>query len=203
MAPVSDRNHSRYGWVRGMPKKFIRGHSAVRERGSAHGAFFKIDGEPCRLIALTQRMYAIVDAADFEELSKHRWYAHKDKHQYTYYAYRHEASPSRQVIAMHRQILGLSGGDVSEGDHKFGNGLDNRRSKLRIAGHADNGRNCKLPVTSTTGLKGVHKKRNKYSANIKVNRKVVHLGTRDTPEAAGELYAMAAVEKFGEFARLR
>lgn len=29
-APVADRNHTKYGWVKGQPKRFIKGHNGAK-----------------------------------------------------------------------------------------------------------------------------------------------------------------------------
>ena len=47
---------------------------------------------------------------------------------------------------------------------------------------------------------GVFRWRGHWSSAIRVNRKLIHLGTFDTPEAAHAAYVAAAKEHFGEFA---
>ena len=54
---------------------------------------------------------------------------------------------------MHRYILNLKKGDMI--DHINGNGLDNRRSNLRICTHTQNQANRRLSKNNTSGYKGV------------------------------------------------
>ena len=73
-------------------------------------------------IKLTQGKYAIVDDEDFAYLNQWRWYYHNN------YAVHTNKNKSR--IYMHRFILNTPKKMFS--DHINGNGLDNRRSNLRI-----------------------------------------------------------------------
>ena len=52
--------------------------------------------------------------------------------------------------------------------------------------------------------KGVHfhKRSNKWVAQIKLNRKLFHLGSFSSEAEAGEAYNNKAIELFGEFAVL-
>lgn len=51
-----------------------------------------------------------------------------------------------------------------------------------------------------SGVKGVSPKSGKYVARITLDGKTSHLGYFDTKEMAAAAYAVAASEKFGEFA---
>ena len=89
-------------------------------------------------------------------------------------------------------------------DHINGNGLDNRKSNLRVCYNYQNARNQKLRPNSNSGFKGVSliKDRNKWVAQIKVNGKVKYLGAYTLKEEAARAYNKAAKELFGEFAWL-
>ena len=78
--------------------------------------------------------------------------------------------------------------------------MNNRMSNLRIATRSQNVANsCR---SSASGIKGAYAKRNgRWHAQIRANGKLRHLGTFATAEAAGNAYAEAAREAFGEFAR--
>lgn len=86
-------------------------------------------------------------------------------------------------------------------DHINGDKKDNRISNLREATYAQNIYNNHSPVKSATGYRGVAKNRSgsKYVARIKINRKLVVLGSFDTPEEAYEAYKTKAKEIRGEF----
>lgn len=86
--------------------------------------------------------------------------------------------------------------------HMNNNGLDNRRSNLRLATQVKNMQNRKLNQNSTSGYKGVswYKNISKWGARITINKKTKFLGTFDTPEEAHKAYCEAATNLFGEFA---
>jgi hypothetical protein len=86
-------------------------------------------------------------------------------------------------------------------DHKNRNTLDCRRSNLRLATNEQNHANIKLPENNTSGVKGVYIKLDgKYQARIRVNKKLITLGTFDTIEEAAAARREAAQKYFGEFA---
>lgn len=189
--------------VKGEPVWFIHNHHLTSPRiDTDELGHFKLDGHYCRLIALTKGMYAIVWEEDYEKLAAHNWQATWDRKNDTHYATRSEVVNGRHYsIKMHREILGLTRGDKREGDHiRAGDTLDNRRDRLRICGNEQNQQNKRRQRSSSTGFKGVYKRGNSYTAHIRVRGVLKHLGTRKTPEAAHELYNVAAMRCFGEFA---
>jgi len=81
-----------------------------------------------------------------------------------------------------------------EVDHINGDKLDNRWVNLREVTSSVNKQNArKARVNNKTGLLGVcyKPKRNKYHAQIVVNRRHYHLGYYDTAEEAHEAYLEA------------
>lgn len=88
-------------------------------------------------------------------------------------------------------------------DHANLNKADNRWSNLRQATNSQNHANVGKRRHNTSGIKGVywHKRRCKWQAAIMVNGSLRALGYCNTKEEAAELYAVAAREHFGEFAR--
>lgn len=159
-----------------------------------------------RLIPLTNKRrlvgHAIVDAEDYEYLMQWQW--HPEWHGY--------ATRSKRInlktlsIKMHRIILGrildreLQSKEKT--DHINGDRLDNRRCNLRLATHAENMQNCRLRNDNTSGYKGVSwdTSKNKWIAQIMVNKKNKYLGRFDTPEEGHEAYKKAALLYYGEFA---
>lgn len=156
--------------------------------------------EPFKRIALTQGKFALVSPEDFDELNQFKWYANKIGS--IFYAMRNTKGTDGKWRSerMHRRILKPVGG--KEVDHINGDGLDNRRSNLRIATHAENIRNRKLNSNSTSGYKGVSKRWNRWRARIKHNGVEYFIGHFDSPEAAAEAYNLKAIELHGEFAKL-
>lgn len=155
-------------------------------------------------IKLTQGQFALVDDVDYTWLIQWKWYAGKDRE--NFYAYRWVLSPlaGRDRLSMHRQILGLEPGDHREGDHQNHNGLDNRRSNLRICTAIQNQQNRKANTKGSSIYKGVtwHKKAKKWVSNIKVDRELKYLGLFTSERTAAFAYNLAAKKHFGKFACL-
>jgi len=157
-------------------------------------------------IKLTQGQYAIVDDADYEELSKHKWCAKYSKCTNSFYAVRMSfvKKSKRLVISMAREILGLKYKDKRQADHQNHNTLDNRQDNLRICTAQQNHMNRKSLPNSSSRFKGVswHKLAKKWSAQIFVNKKLRFLGYFDVEIFAALAYNVAARKYFGEFACL-
>jgi len=150
-----------------------------------------------RYIALTKGRFAIVDADDFEWLNQYTWCINGTGRG-KWYACRMEG---RTMIRMHRMIMNAPKGMLV--DHINGNGLDNRRSNLRLCTprqNMGNRRKCR----GKSAYKGVfyHKIDGKRYAKIKYKGETIHLGTFDDDVEAARAYDRKAVELFGEFACL-
>lgn len=89
--------------------------------------------------------YALVDEADYEVLSDHRW-----RLEHVGYAGR---GSHRHHVFMHRAILGLETGSGLVTDHINRDRLDNRRSNLRAITQGENAQN----MGPMTGTSSVHK----------------------------------------------
>jgi hypothetical protein len=156
-----------------------------------------------KTITLTQGKKTIVDDEDFRGLTAHRWKAHRQTADGSFYATSNKWDYSIQgyrFIQMHRVLMDAQPGQVV--DHINGNTLDNRRSNLRLATVQENACNKKVRADNKTGFKGVIRKGRGYQAMIMVNKKQTHLGSYDTAEKAYEAYCSAAKKLHGEFARL-
>lgn len=153
-------------------------------------------------IKLTQNKIALVDECDFDKLNKFKWYAMYDG--YNYYAVRSpkKKNGKRNAIRMHREIMNNPKGKVV--DHRDGNGLNNRRSNLRICTQSQNSKNQGLKKNNTSGLKGVsfNKKNSKWVARISVNNKRIHLGSFNSKEKAYEKYCNASKKYHKEYSKV-
>lgn len=156
-------------------------------------------------IPITKGYTALVDPID-ADLMQFKWFVH-ERDRLNYARRNFGKRPNRKIRYMHQVILERSVGRMLNPtelvDHINGNGLDNRRSNLRIATSLENSQNRKMRIDNSTGFKGVcyRQKENKYYAHIRINGKVKHLGSFFKAEDAHQAYCIAARKYFGEFAR--
>lgn len=138
----------------------------------------------------------LIDAVDWPLVSHVNWSAMRGKKGEKEYA--QEAVANGKLA--HRAIMGARPGERV--DHRNGDGLDNRRSNLRIATVAQN--NCNMPVRrgNRSGYKGVVRVGKSYRARIGVDRKQIVIGFFPSPELAALAYDVVAPRYHGEFASL-
>jgi hypothetical protein len=147
-----------------------------------------------RFIPLTRGYFAIVDAADYEWLSKHNWLAMVSDN--TVYAFR---KVNGKTIFMHREIMKPSKGEVV--DHINHNGADNRRSNMRNCSNRQNVCNAR-PRGGTSQYRGVCRHGDKWTADIGYLSIRVHIGLYvEEIEAARDRDRMA-IMLHGQFAYL-
>jgi len=108
----------------------------------------------------------------------------------------------RKDYRSHRIIWFLMTGKWPENqiDHINGIRNDNRFCNLREATSSQN--NANSSKRNSTGYRGVHKDGKKWRAQIRMNKKNIHLGLYDTPEEAHTVYVAKAKELFGEYAKV-
>jgi hypothetical protein len=145
-------------------------------------------------IPLHGGQFALIDDDDFELVSQFKWIA-ATKGGLSYARCRLDGKP----FGMHRLILGKPKGPI---DHKNGNGLDNRRSNLRLCTHAENMRNRRKMAKCASKFKGVtlHSSGN-FRATIYQGGEPLCLGTFTSEEHAARQYDRAARIFFGKFAK--
>jgi len=150
-------------------------------------------------IKLTQGKWAIVDNEDYEKLNKWKWCY------YGGYAIRtiRTGVSKRTKCRMHWEVIGKPK-DGFEVDHINGNGLDNKRSNLRICTHRENTMNAKRHKDGKSGFKGVswQKRVKKWQAQINIGGIRTSLGYFITVKEAAQIYNEAAKKYFKDFARL-
>jgi hypothetical protein len=77
-------------------------------------------------------------------------------------------------------------------DHINGNRADNRIANLRVVDSSGNAQNRRAKQKNNqSGYFGVHASGGKWRAQIRIEKKLQHLGVFDTPELASEAYLSA------------
>lgn len=153
-------------------------------------------GTNVKRIRLSGGLRLVLDAKDFEQLPARKWYPlrHKDGRVYAI---------SQDGLLMHRLILGCTADECA--DHINGNGLDNRRSNLRIATASQNSQNAKMHADNQVGYKGVFwaVRDGRWRAVIWIKgHGKLHIGAFDSKIEAARAYDEAAKKHFGQFAKL-
>lgn len=171
---------------------FQRWPSQIRDRCSRFCRYPRIDpiwSEDGQSVQIQIRnpnanepLFATVDAADFPLVSPWKWGLAR------VYAEHIERVDGRVTkVLMHRLILGLKRGDGLTVDHIDRNGLNNRRSNLRIVTVLENSHNRNRRSTDTSICPGVQwsKRVQKWRAAVRVDGQYYWLGYfTDENEAA-------------------
>lgn len=154
---------------------------------------------------LIQGYKVIIDLEDVETICNYNWVIKKRGNTHYALSRKYSKNPKKELppILMHRLLLNTPKGKVT--DHKNRNGLDNRKTNLRVSSYAENVANADFK-TSKTGFKGVcYLKRDKkylaYSSTRSDGKRVQHrLGRFQTAIEAAKVYDKFVLKKFGEFA---
>lgn len=145
-----------------------------------------------------------IDEEDNNLFASHSWYARK----YSKYIYLIGSGREIRGKPFHRMIMKANKEEIV--DHINGDTLDNRKQNLRICSIKENNRNRKMPITNTSGYKGVsfdiyhynHGAKKCWVAQITCNDKRIKIGRFMTREEAALAYNEAATKYFGDFARI-
>lgn len=133
-----------------------------------------------------RRGYFVIDAEDFAAVSQYAWCVNH----YGYVVRRED----KDIVFLHRWLLGLRKGDGRKTDHINGNRLDNRRSNIRVCTQALNSQNLtRRRANNTSGFRGVswHPTAKAWVARVTLSYKNHYLGCFKTPQDAA-----AAAESF-------
>lgn len=147
---------------------------------------------------------ALIDIDDYWLVIPHTWFVFervrgaRKMGPYAWTNWTYEGG-RRSLIRMHQLIMG-----DRNIDHIFHDGLDNRRSQLRIATRSQQQQNTRRHADGSSRYKGVRwrKDRGYWQALICKDRKIKTLGSFHNEEDAAKAYDEAAREMFGEFAYL-
>ena len=154
-------------------------------------------------VKLTRGLVTIIDAEDFELVSQFKWYATRGSN--TDYAVRTPWIPEErryQQVSLHRFLLNAPC-DMHV-DHRNHQGLDNRRSNLRLCTPTENRWNTQKRKGCRSEFLGVHHRplrKKPWMAKLIVNKK--HYSRSFATELEAALYYDELVEELhGEFAKL-
>lgn len=150
-----------------------------------------------RAIELTRGWVAWVDEEDYPLISERKWIGQRDEHR-TY------ATASHGRLKMHRLVTGAKVGTIVDHvvDRSALGVCDNRKENLRFALNGQNISNGRKQPGASSIFKGVswHKRIGKWSATIRKDKHLTHLGYFDVEAHAAYAYDLAAVRLHGEFA---
>jgi hypothetical protein len=168
----------------------------VRRRSQAVPGAAPGDGaDPSvRRVPVGHGLFALVDAADYEEVSRHRW--HTIRKGSKVYACCHQG---RKLVSMHRMIMRPRTGYVV--DHIDGNGLNNRRCNLRECTARQNRANTR-PRGGSSRFVGVYRRRDKWVAGLQYRGKYYYLGLFKDEVEAAKARDRKAYELLGAYAYL-
>lgn len=152
-------------------------------------------------IPLTQGRVTIVDDEDYPIVSLFKWWAFKIKN-YHYAATTIFISDKQTTLLMHRLIMNAPFDKLV--DHINHNGLDNRKTNMRLCTYSQNHMNGKPHKNSSSKYKGVHwsKHHKRWIAQIRKDNKQTRMGYFHEEKAAAQAYNFVAYELFGDFAYL-
>lgn len=192
---ISARTVSSLGYIKGQPRQFAKGHSYHEpQRIECIGDVAVI------VLAASSKVpyFAIIDANDLDIARRYRWQVDIRPTGARYAAaYLRE---ERTKIYLHRLLTGAP--IRSRVDHKNNDGLDCRRSNMRVCTNSQNLANTSVGTNNRSGFKGVSwsKQASRWRVTIKANGKQQHIGFFDDLVEAARAYDDKARDLFGEFA---
>lgn len=145
-------------------------------------------------VKLTRGKVAVVDRRDAALVDGRNWHAVK-KCGLWYAASR----INYKIVYMHRWIMRPP--PQMQIDHIDDDGLNNRRSNMRICTRFQNSLRRRR-VNSSSGFRGVREHQGHWTATITLHGKRIYLGFFKDKTVAAQAYDAAAREHYGDFARL-
>lgn len=144
-------------------------------------------------IYLSKGRFAAIDDEDFPLIAHLKFHA-SERRFGRYYA---AAKIKGKNVYLHRILMQPAKGQVV--DHIDGDGLNNKRSNLRICTQSQNVANSRSRSGKLKGIWQIHNGR--WTAQVAKDGKRYHLGYFSTPDEAFEAYKLAAKRLHGEFTR--
>lgn len=170
----------------------MQSNSGQKNIISAHksGDFF--------VVQLTQGKETLIDKEDIDLIQQYKWHYRKSGRTNGRNGY----AESKKGVFMHNLIINKVGNLVI--DHINRNGLDNRRSNLRLVTKQQNHHN--FPKKGHNKYRGVqlkpNLKLNPWEVILKYNKKVVFNKTFATAEEGAKAYNEQAIKYYGDVAQL-
>lgn len=140
-----------------------------------------------------------IDRSDYHLVKSYKWNSTRDASG----SIRLKASIKGTITPIARLLLNAPKGTVA--DHISGDTLDNRRSNLRLCTPMQNSWNRKLNKNSSSGFKGVYRKKgspNNWVFSLRANKKHYRGFGFKNIEDAVKARALVMEKVHGEFARL-
>lgn len=171
---ISTRTHSKYGWVKGEPLKYLFNHDK-------------------RFVGPEYIINEETGCWDWQQHTNDKGYGQKRVGKRIVSAHRHYFETYNGPIP-----------DGLEIDHTCHNRACVNPDHLRLASRGNNCQNRQAQDGYSSKYKGVHwsKQSNKWCASIKTNSKRTNLGLFIDEKLAARAYDEAALSLFGEFAFL-
>lgn len=159
-----------------------------------------------RTVKLTNGYTAVVDDEDYGPVSAFKWHAdvrrRRDGRIRCVYAQRSVVVGGKRATQyLHRFVMDAPAG--LQVDHIDGDGLNNSRANLRVCTNSENQCNGRASGGSSK-YRGVSWDNvcAKWRAQIMLDGKMQYLGRFLKEEDAARAYDVAALDNFGEFARM-
>jgi hypothetical protein len=147
-----------------------------------------------KTIELAGGHIAKVDDEDYDRLSTYRWCRAQGYARTSIYLGGGRKNQKRRTLAMHRLAMNAQPGQMV--DHIDGDFLNNQKSNLRFCTPSQNQANSRRRGRFSSRYKGVSKHGDGWVATLCGD----HLVWTRSEEDAALVYALAARERFGDFA---